>query len=273
MNFFTHSGNLLLKRLKQPSRVLKWISYQLSLSNERNTYLITMPQSGTHWIQALLVKSFVDYYDLDYEIKGLGTNTTAPILRSDYVGNINEKIPQVQTYHFRYFFLFRSKKVIFLIRDLRDAMVSQYDKYKRNHNDTSFSELLRKGLPQEKSPWLLEDRIKLLNSWGGNKSKTDKFLVVKYENLKEDAERELRKILNIVGIPEVSDDFLSNVVDFCSVENMKKIEKKSKGEFSAMNKGKAGRYQYYFSEQDLEYFRKIVDKKLDYDFGYDYFSD
>jgi len=100
-------------------------------------------------------------------------------------------------------------------------------------------------------------------------------IIVKYEDLKEDTEEEIKKVLDFIDLSSVNDEFIKEVVEFSSIERMKNREaKKQKGrkKIQTVHEGQAHRYKDYFSNDDLEYFRDKVKNKLNYNFGYDYGS-
>jgi hypothetical protein len=86
-------------------------------------------------------------------------------------------------------------------------------------------------------------------------------ITVRYEDLLEDAERELSRLVDFVGI-QVSDMKIKEAVENSSFHNMKEIEK-SKGRKYAptdaenfVRKGEHGNWRDYFTEEDKAFFKK-----------------
>jgi hypothetical protein len=91
---------------------------------------------------------------------------------------------------------------------------------------------------------------------------------------------ELSRIVDFIGIRDVSGAMIQEAVDFSRFENMKKME--ARGEFQKkslrpgdpedadsfkVREGKVGGYMRHFSEQDLEYIRQAMES-LDKFYGY-----
>lgn len=275
-----------LKNAKHPVQNLKWLSYQRS--KKEDIILSTMQFSGTHWLRFILAKALVDYFELPYEFKDIRAQEITPTFRDPkqhFIYNSREEIPRIQQghlpYHFPYSLFLRNKKVIFLTRDLRDALISQYEKMKKIQ--VPFSLFLRdlEGKYNNAFYGTLKERVEFLNSWHKNKKKVKDFVTIKYEDLQKDPERELSKILIFIGLKNFDDNFLREVIDFASMDNMKRIhfnsiEKKSFPLYgkppakNTINKGKMGNYKNYFSEEDLEFFNNYIKENLLYDFRYNY---
>ncbi len=161
-----------------------------------------MQFSGTHWLKFMLAKALVDYFNLPYEFKHIKPREIIPTFRNPqerFIYNDRLDIPRIQQGHLPYCFpynlFFKNKKVIFLTRDLRDALVSPYSKIK--NPQFTFSEFLRdqKGKINNAAYGTLKDKVFFLNSWYKNKHKVKDFILVKYEDLKNNPQKELAKIL------------------------------------------------------------------------------
>lgn len=255
-----------------PISRLGWLRYQLSRNNDY--FLITMPASGTHWLRFMLAKALVDHYDLSYEFRSIRPTEIVPHFGNSgerFKYNQREEIPRVQQCHLPYFFWFRNKKVILLIRDLRDSLSSHYEDYvQTKRNDVvDFSTFLRNE--EIGTEYGLEKKVEFLNSWYHNKDKTESFLLLKYEDLKKDTQAELYKALNFIDLENISDNFLEKVVSFSSLQNMKQIEKEEKRKGpKKIKKGQTKRFSPYFNDKDLSYFNQYVSEHLDNCHGYDY---
>jgi hypothetical protein len=82
-------------------------------------------------------------------------------------------------------------------------------------------------------------------------------------------------MLEFAGIQITNGRIIHNIVDFASLDNMRKMEAKNPLPQYGNNVKKIGTgiikgYRGYFRESDRKYFKEMVDKKLHSNFGYDY---
>lgn len=276
----------------QVPKVWTFLLYQW---NRPEDYILaTLQSAGTHWLRFMIAKALVDYFNLDYEFKSIhpieivpGFSLNAP---SQFLYNHRHEIPRVQHTHLPcklpWSILFRGKKVILLIRDLRDACASHYRKALRQTSpvisEMTFLEFLKDegGLVRKMSvQGSLAGRVEFLNTWGRIHAEfPERVLVVKYENLRADPCSELKKVLHFLGLEPITDGFIEKVVEFSSIENMKLIGKRAietgtgKGtqELMAINKGSVGQFKDLWAPEVEEHFREYVSCHLKYDFGYSY---
>lgn len=278
----------ILNNLRQPIRFLTWTTSQLS--RETDAFLSTLPSSGTHWLRFLVAKGVVDAYDLDFEFSTIHPHEVVPPFRNkDLRFEFHEKkqVPLVQHSHKSYSILYRNSRVIVLIRDLRDTMVSSYDTYSARINKSiSFSEFLRGKGVNETRHRTLRHRINFLNRWYRNFYKLEDYMVVRYEDLKTDTFGTTREVFEFVGIDDVTDELVENAVEFSSLDHMKYIEEHGESNIKAVrtndeinttdddgqkiNEGSTSRYDEYFNDDDMKYFQRVVEDELIHDFGYEY---
>ncbi|KXB08195.1 hypothetical protein AKJ56_01705 [candidate division MSBL1 archaeon SCGC-AAA382N08] len=215
----------------------------------------------------------VEHYNLDYEINDISAGGLIDEADAQFRYS-KQGVPRIQHSHFPYYFMFKNKKVLLLIRDLRDSIVSRYEKHcKREKDPVDFSVFLREGFLNERSGSFkrpLEQKVNFLNSWCKSKDKPDRLLVKKYKELKEKQRKAMKEVLNFLEIPDFNFSLVEKAVDFGSFENMKKLEGKEASEGRVVNKGKTNRYQDHFSPEDKKFFEEYVDKNLVCDFGYNY---
>lgn len=278
----------ILRNIQNPFQLVDWVRYQFSRSND--VYLSTLPSSGTHWLRFLIAKGLVEAYDLDYEFTDIRPESVVPTYRDKtarFAFNDNTEIPRVQHTHKPYSVLLRGGRVIVLVRDLRDTMVSSYDTYsERKDSSISFSEFLRADGVDEKRHRTLERRVEFLNQWHRNWNNVDDHLCVKYEVLKSNTRDVTRDILEFVGLDNVSDTLVARVTEFCDIDHMRYIEEHGEanpdilgspdkrvepaGDGAKINEGTTHRYRDYFDQSDERYFKGLVDERLKDDFGYNY---
>jgi hypothetical protein len=238
-----------------------------------------MPSSGTHWVRLMLARGLVTSFALPDEIDSIRVEHLIPTFRDKaarFKYNDRADIPRIQHSHAPYSWIFRKRRVIVQIRDLRDALVSHYKVLSTQQKyGGSFKEFLRGVKLDERYHNSLRTRVQFLNSWGKGAKHTEAFLVVRYEDLKMDTADQVRRILEFVRLPRVNDQMIADVVEFGSIENMRRLERRNplpqyKGGVWKVGEGLSGSFRNFFEESDLQYFRDYISEHLAYDFGYDY---
>lgn len=195
---------------------------------KEDVFIVGFPKSGHTWFQNLVAGII---YGVDPEI-------TPDTLIQELVPDVHYKryYKRFQTPMF-----FKShhlpqpeyRRVIYLLRDGRDAMVSYFHFHKALYG--SKIDLLRMVATGEGLfPCKWHDHVEqwLSNPYGAE------MIVIKYENLLLQPIDELRTFCDFVGMKR-SEDFLIRVVEKCSFSKMSKKEKESGWDNSAWPKEKS----------------------------------
>lgn len=270
----------IINNLKNPLLVADWWLYQKRRDPGRDTYLVTMTAAGTHWIRMLFARALQVHYDLPETIDSIRPETLVPeflVKNQRFKYNSRADIPRIQHSHIHYNFLFRNKRVILQVRDLRDAIVSHFKTHIAvKGSDISFSDFLRgEGVTKGKTH-TLETRIDFLNGWHNNTAHLQDLHVIRFEDLKQNTRGELDRALRFAGFGALSDTEIQDVIAFASIENMKKLEQKNPlKQYKAartrkVREGKTGSYMDYFCDEDRDFFLRHVRQKLINTYGYDY---
>lgn len=170
------------------------------------------PKSGNTWFQNLVAGI----------VYGLDTRHSTDSM-------VQHLVPDLDVYaHYRRYStpsFFKSHRfpepgfgrVVYLLRDGRDVMVSYYHYLVAQYGDTlSYEWLIREG-DDKGHKW-----HEHVEAWLANPYNAD-MLIVKYEDLKRDGVWELHRLCEFIGQHE-SDDFLATVYDQASFQNMQKRE-------------------------------------------------
>jgi hypothetical protein len=167
---------------------------------------------------------------------------------------------------------YRRKRVILLVRDPRDVLVSLYfqDRYRR---ETSVGLELADLVHTERDG--LRTIIAFYNSWAVGAKVPRDLLVVRYETLKADAVGELRRIFSFLEVPWVTDALLEEAVSFASLQNMRQLERADALNSTALRptdatnpdsfkvrRGKVGGYVDYLSPTDIDEMNRLIDTEL-----------
>jgi len=178
---------------------------------------------------------------------------------------------------------YKSKNVIFLVRDPRDVIVSSYfEMNKRGRIFGSNPYELRNAYFDGTLQEFINRRIggfdtilRYYSIWAENRHIPNRFLLVRYEDIKKNPNNELKKVLDFLELQDVSEETIQEAVRYASFENMQKLEKKGifqTGMLSPANpddkdsyktrKGKVGGYLDYLSTEEISELNKKMQISL-----------
>jgi hypothetical protein len=236
--------------------------------------IVSSPRCGRTWVRMMLSRFFQIRY-------GMPENE---LLGFDNYHKRNPAIPRIRFSHDRYIKNytghhdskcdFYPKRVILLVRDPRDAVVSTYFQWINTINPYKKVMLNIPERPEKvpifefamKFPLGIHRTIDLLNSWATELEKVRAHLLIRYEDMRAEPARIFGNILDFMQI-HASPQELEQVVAWSSFENMKKLEQNqtfdngsrrlmmkdaSNPDAFKVRRGKVGGYCDYFNEQELE---------------------
>ncbi|MEE8226974.1 MAG: sulfotransferase domain-containing protein [Kiloniellales bacterium] len=231
--------------------------------------LVTMRQSGTHWIRYMVGLVLAKLYDLP--------SPTYIDDRGIFGKPVYRHIPRIAdtsmlpNYFLRSRTLFRLLHVpnhVVLVRDLRDVLVSNYEK-RRDEINVDFSTYLRGDVRGDKYRTDIWTRIRFLNAWGPVVERQPEHVaVLKYEDLKADTRGQLARVCDHFNIGGVTPDLLDEVVAAASKAEMAKLQRPE-------NKWKAVRVDprpaaEWYTDVDRRFFTEVCQRYLKHKFGYQY---
>ena len=265
------------RNVVHPMSCIKWSRSQKSHPHHCDFVLVTVPGSGTHWLRTLLASALIRAYGLDDQIRSIRQDGLMPTfgVKDDRFKYKGLNIPRIQHSHSQYFFLYKGRNVIFLTRDLRDIMVSQYRRLcsDRGYQGT-FGDMLR-GIGVNKNRRnTLESRIDIINTWISARRKLSSFHIVRYEDLSMNTMIVLRDLLDFMDFPRLSEQATHDVVEDGSLDNMRRLERENPlpqyGKNPKIGLGIQGGYRDYFTESDRAWFLDVVSRRMPDWLGYDY---
>lgn len=232
-----------------------------------DVFLVSYPKSGRTWVR-FLIANYLSGNQCDF------MNSYLIVPGIDYNPEQCINLPRPRFIQSHWTFTPEFKKVIFIVRDGRDVAVSYYFhliKFKILPKDTSFADYLamfNQGSFDQFSPW-----GNYVESWLNNAPK--EFLLIKYEDLKKNAVKELTKMIEFAGLP-VNEEAVVEAVKASSFETMKGHEQSGKLyeelektdlSIPHIRQGKVGSYKDYFDEERLAEFNnchRLALEKLGY---------
>ena len=249
--------------------------------------IVSFPKSGRTWLRVMLTRFYQIRFNTQ-EMRLVGFNnlqrTNPEIPRfcfthdnyiKDYTKNSSSKAD------------FYDRKVLLLVRDPRDVAVSSY--FQRRFRPNPAKNGLRDIEVSEDRPTIFEfvmfripRIIDYFNAWQREKPNLKDFLLVRYEDLRAEPEKNLNRILAFIGTP-ASDEEVQEAVAFAKYENMKKLE--ARGSFGRgdrritpgdrdnpqsykVRRAKVGGYRDYFSDEEVQRIDQLVQERLTPELGY-----
>lgn len=244
-------------------------------------YVVSYPKCGRTWVRVMLAKALAlhfgdsqeDVHDpMEVIRKG---RYPGPIIRFLHLGTDVPPNPQEKKDE-RQYSRFKDKKVVLLVRDPRDVMVSYYfHRTRRIREEHDLSSFIR-------HPWWGIDRlIAFMKGWYVNRNVPLDFFLLRYEDLHRDPTHQLRQLLSFMDLQAVSDVLVTKSVEYASFDNMQKLamSPEMRGskiaptnprdpESFKVRQGKVGEFGRYLSAADALYLEKRIRSGLPAFFGY-----
>lgn len=270
-----------------PARLLRWYAHRRT-----DVYLISYPKCGRTWLRLMIGRAICRRFDLPETEEVL-------FLRSNR--RFHPRVPRILVIHDDRPMLkapeelardksrFRDKKVIFLVRDPRDVIVSSYFEMKNRgemfganpHEDRRpiFDGSLEAFIDRREGGF--ETILAYYNLWAQNRDLPRGFLLVRYEDMKADSTRELRRVIDFLGLAEIPDEIIAEATHYAAFENMRKMEARRQFETGILRpanednlesyktrKGKIKGYLDYLSADRVRALNALMRRDLSDYFGY-----
>jgi len=200
-----------------PAQLVRWY-----VTASTDAFLVSYPKTGRTWFRLMIGRALELHYDLPEgntlnlaELSKLAHRM--PRVEVTHDGDPHLKRPEeLDTPKHSY----RRSKVVFLVRDPRDVIVSLFFQQKKRTD--GFAGDLGEFVQQDRGGF--ESIIQYYNVWIRNRDVPRKFLIVRYEDLHADAQGQLRSTLEFIGVNGVSEATIKRAVDYASFDRMRKME-------------------------------------------------
>ena len=113
--------------------------------------------------------------------------------------------------------------------------------------------------------------INFYNIWAGKRESPKQFLVVRYEDLRLNPLFEIQRILGFLQLSFLSEKLISDVIEFTSLENMRRMEREQVYDGGALKlydeldpesfkarRGKVGGYVDYLNQNDINFLNNLM---------------
>ena len=225
---------------------------------DNDFFLVSFPRSGSTWLRIMLLHYFMqqDFHLVRDKEKGRLYMNGEPFnhfMPSVYKTRIQKlklpsSIPRIVKSHYPYNHFY--KKVIYLVRDPRDVLISYYY-YLQRHNRIPRSYPLEKYVQQFP---LTIDKIHR-TSWADHVNgwmNTDvPILVLRYEDLHEQPVHVLHSIMDFINYPWKK-ECAEHAIEFSRFENLRQSESSGKSDqIRFIRKGIVGEHTSILTERQI----------------------
>lgn len=173
--------------------------------------LISLTNCGRTWLRVILGRAIALHYHLPEAIN------IHDLFR---LSEANPYLPAIKPMHEKYDQFghgYVGQKVILLVRDPRDALVSRYHQHKQELSFETLEDYIAESTE-------LTDYIQFYNDWQTHQ-KAVELLVVRYEDMKSDTPKEIRRVFEFLDLSITSDE-MEQAITHASFQNMRKMELK-----------------------------------------------
>lgn len=255
---------------------IRWYHWTIT-----DAYLVSFPKCGRTWLRLIVGRAIQQHFGFDAErTKMLDLTPLArlhpgvPRIEVTHEGTPHLQTPEeLNTSKSRYAF----KKVVLLVRDPRDVVVSLY--YQRCKRDETYDGALRDFIYESRGS--LDTIIEYYNIWASRRDVPGELLLVRYEDLHEATVVEARRVLDFLGLYDVDTSIVKHAVEYASFDNMRKMERSGQVESERLQpgdptdkqsyktrKGQVGGFREELDEPEIEYVTHRLTEELAPVFGY-----
>jgi hypothetical protein len=248
--------------------------------------VISYPKSGRTWLRFMIGNALRDHF-------GITQATDDDLVDIHRLPNYDARVPHIRFTHDdlphtkhtsrletdkrRY----RKKKVVLLVRDPRDVIVSSFHHHTRRSErvgDVTFSGDLSSFIRHP--TFGISNLVAFMNIWAANREVPAALMLLRYEDLHASSETALRKVLAFVGVEDVAAETVARATGASSFEQMQAIERSGALATDAMRpgdvtdassykvrRGRIGGYVDEMDDTDIAFVDAAI-AKLDPWFGY-----
>ncbi|MEZ4253755.1 MAG: sulfotransferase domain-containing protein [Polyangiales bacterium] len=254
--------------------------WRLARNRRTDVFLLWFPKTGGTWVRLLLHDVLVKHFDVK----------NAPPLELEPLHDLDARIPRLRPFHDdaphwkrpeqlrphkeRY----RGKKVVLLVRDPRDTIVSlhlQVTKRWKVSPKTTLDEFVW----QKRGSF--ETYLRFYNLWAEHRDVPSELLMLRYEDIHADPHGKLRQLVDFVGVEGVTDQLIADSVEHNRIESLRKREAAGQYQTSRLRpgdtsdpesfkarRGKVGGFVDYLRPEDIAEMTRRTREELDPWYGY-----
>lgn len=267
----------------QNTRSLAFELYRIFNNYRRKTLLVSYPKCGRTWLLYMFKNAIRLYIDSncvkEQSFRHYYWKFRTPVLLTTHDGTgdgpggmksfLDIKCEKKHEY--------KNKKVIFLIRNPRDVIVSFYfHRKKRSHPKIRFNGTIQEFIRSEY--YGVKSIISFYNMWHLNMQVPRDFLLVRYEDIHESSKKVLKAVLDFSVKLKINDEIVDKSIKLSTFDEMRKREIENAKLYGGSNKlkpgnindlnsykvrnGKICNYAEYLSNDDLKYLDEEINGSL-----------
>ena len=182
-------------------------------------FIASYPRSGNTWTRFLLANLMHPERPVTFSnIETLIPDASALSSRQ------LKRVPRPRLIKTHEYFEPRYRKVIYLVRDPRDVVLSLYN-FRRKYRSVDDSYPIERYVAERFLPGDLDVSWgEHVGSWLGSRMNRPGFLLLRYEDLLQDPSRELSRLASFLGIA-ASTERLSQAIERSSANRLRQLEK------------------------------------------------
>jgi hypothetical protein len=198
-----------------------------------DTMVVSYPRSGNTWTRFLLANLLHPTEEVSFSnIERLIPDTSSISSRA------LKRIPRPRVIKSHEYFDHRYPKVIYIVRDPRDVVLSYYD-FQRKYRHIEDRYPLEQYVDDFVNGKLISASwgtwAENVASWISTREHTDKFLLLRFEDMLNDTLGELTSIAEFLRVPTTNES-LERAVANSSSKRMRQLEKEQEGQWVATKK-------------------------------------
>jgi len=215
-----------------------------------DTFLVSYPRSGNTWTRFLIANLLYPGGEVSFaNIEKLIPDASAQSSKT------LKSTPRPRVIKTHEYFDHRYPKVIYIVRDPRDVALSYYDFHRKyQHIDDSMP--LNRFVEGFVSGSLISAGwgtwAENVASWLYTRENSDKFLLLRYEDMLEHAVAELSRVARFMGIAPAQAR-LEQAVQLCAADRMRNLEKRQEDQWLATLGSAARRAQRQKRRKDIPF--------------------
>jgi hypothetical protein len=197
-----------------------------------DTFLVSFPRSGNTWTRFLVC----NLIDPDHPVNFAQIESRIPEIY-DVTDRALRAFPRPRIIKSHESFDPRYKKIIYIVRDPRDVLLSYYEfQLKRRviTESCGLEEFIFRFMESEFEPKTGSWRDHVL-SWTATRRGQQNFLLLRYEDMLANTQQESTKIAVFLGL-DASPERTARAVALSSADRMRKLEKEQSGQWKETKK-------------------------------------
>jgi hypothetical protein len=251
----------------------------LKRRREAEAFLLSFPKTGRTWVRVMLAQLLAVHYGRPEvadraPLPRIDAGPGAPRVVVRHDGNPHKCTAAEIVGHRREY---AGCRVMLLVRDPRDAIVSNY--FQVTRRDHWFEGDIASYLRWPRGS--LDSMLRYYDVWARERHVPAAFLLLRYEDLRRDTVAALGVIAEFLGLRNVEPAMLATAVEHSSFDAMRRREAGRTADGSPFapgatgdpesfkaRKGRIGGYREYLSADDVDWLNARVDAALDPYYGY-----